>query len=561
MAVTTRKGSATRHEALGLSLDDVKGMYRFVLMTRLVSERILQLNRMGRTPFGAGTDGHEGAQIGAAWCIQRGKDWTVPYYRDMGVAFVLGFSALDEFRGVLAKATDPNSAGRAFLNMFSSPKDRIVSGSVCVGTEFPHAVGLALALKLRKEPYIVFAFGGDASTSTGDFHEAMNFAAVHKLPVVFVIENNLIAISTRIERQTAVKDIADKAAAYAMPGHVADGMDVLDSYEKTRIAAEHARAGGGPSLVELKCYRYQPHTSDDDDSRYRTKQEVEEWRAKDPLKRWADQHSAAVPRVKLKVVDVAGSPSKTALELRRAAVEDRADAIVVGVAVDYDDAFDNIVQLAHVPVLFTLPIREPATRDGGWAFALAPTPAQLSRVVLDDAARRSGLSSSLIVSDESTTAIIDRIAITTELGRRQVNPIVITVTAADATGKLRPLLASTSTVILAGTPRSYVDAARNVKPGTTLYLSYVSELAEIGDLRDAAALAVWPGSRWITASAAAAGGSTVARSSFVQAYSDRAGPPSTVAASAYDALALLASVAEKGTASEQMRERLESSSL
>src|SRR5437773_11144749 len=125
MAVTTRKGSATRHEALGLSLDDVKVMYRFVLMTRLVSERILQLNRMGPTPFGAGTDGHEGAQIGAAWCIQRGQDWTVPYYRDMGVALVLGFSALDEIRAGLAKATDPASAGRAFLHLFSSPQDRI----------------------------------------------------------------------------------------------------------------------------------------------------------------------------------------------------------------------------------------------------------------------------------------------------------------------------------------------------------------------------------------------------------------------------------------------------
>src|SRR5207253_2912985 len=163
---------------------DVKGMYRYMLMTRLVSERILQLNRMGRTPFGAGTDGHEAAQVGAAWCIRRGKDWTVPYYRDMGVAFVLGFSVLGEFRSVLA-------------------------------------------------------------------------------------------ISTRYEKQTAVKDIADKAAAYAMPGHVADGMDVLDSYEKTKLAADHARAGAGPSLVELKCYRYQPHTSDDDDSRYRTKQEVD----------------------------------------------------------------------------------------------------------------------------------------------------------------------------------------------------------------------------------------------------------------------------------------------
>src|SRR5438046_8980122 len=285
MAVSTRKGSATRHETLGLSLDDVKGSYADGAMTRMGSERIRQLNRMGRTPFGAGTDGHEGAQIGAAWCIQRGKDWTVPYYRDMGVAFVLGFSALDEFRSVFAKATDPNAAGRAVLNMFSSPTDRIVSRSVCVGTEFPHAVGLALALKLRKEPYIVFAFGGDGSTSTGDFHEAMNFASVHKLPGVFVIENNLLAISTRFEWPTAVKTIDEKAAAYAMPGHVADGMDMLDSYEKTKLAADHARAGKGPSLVELKCYRYQPHTSDDDDTRYRTKNEVEEWRAKDPVKR------------------------------------------------------------------------------------------------------------------------------------------------------------------------------------------------------------------------------------------------------------------------------------
>ena len=283
MAVTARP--SLRHEQLGLSLNDLKGMYRYMLMTRLVSERILQLNRMGRTPFGAGTDGHEAAQIGAAWCIQRGKDWTVPYYRDMGVAFVLGFSPLDEFRGVLAKATDPNSAGRAMLNMFSVPKDRILSRSVLVGTEFPHAVGLALALRNRKEPYIVFAFGGDGSTSPGDFHEAANFAGVHKLPVVFVIENNLLAISTRYEQQTAVKDIAEKAAAYGMRGHVADGMDVLDSYEKTKRASDHARAGGGPSLVELKCYRYQPHTSDDDDSRYRTKEEVQQWRAKDPVKR------------------------------------------------------------------------------------------------------------------------------------------------------------------------------------------------------------------------------------------------------------------------------------
>src|SRR5207247_1167688 len=283
-------------------------------------------------------------------------------------------------------------------------------------------------------------------TSPGDFHEAANFAAVHRLPVVFVIENNLLAISTRYEKQTAVKDIADKAAAYAMPGHVADGMDVLDSYEKTKLAADHARAGAGPSLVELKCYRYQPHTSDDDDSRYRTKQEVDEWRARDPVKGGreyllsagvaeqeleeirvaladeieraiaqaesepdpppedaaahgypaADQHTIGSPRVRLRIADVAGSPSKTVLELRRAAVEDRADAIVIGVPVDYDEAFAAAVQLAQVPVLFTLPIAEPATA-GGWAFALAPTPAQLARATLDHAAGRVVLSSTVVV--------------------------------------------------------------------------------------------------------------------------------------------------------------------
>jgi 2-oxoisovalerate dehydrogenase E1 component alpha subunit len=279
MAVTSR----TRHGELGLSLDDVKGMYRYMLMTRMVSERILQLNRMGRTPFGAGTDGHEAAQIGAAWTIRKGKDWTVPYYRDMGVAFVLGVTPLEEFRMVLAKATDEHTAGRQVLNQFSKPRDRIVTRSVCVATEFPHAVGLALAVRNRKEEAIVFAFGGDASTSPGDFHEAANFASVHKLPVVFVIENNLLAISTRFEWQMAVRNVADRASAYAMPGFIADGMDVLDSYAKTKEAVDITRGGGGPTLVELKCYRYQPHTSDDDDSRYRTKDEVRQWMEKDPL--------------------------------------------------------------------------------------------------------------------------------------------------------------------------------------------------------------------------------------------------------------------------------------
>jgi hypothetical protein len=275
---------------------------------------------------------------------------------------------------------------------------------------------------------------------------------------------------------------------------------------------------------------------------------------RDALQLWADQHSAATPRVRLKIVDVAGSPSKTALELRREVVEARADAIIVGVAVGYDEAFANLVQLAEVPVLFTLPIPEPATLGGGWAFALAPTPAQLARFVLDDAAMRSVLSSGLVVSDESTTAIADRLALVNELARRRVTPNVVTVTAADATQKLRPLIGTASIVFLAGTPRSYLEAARSMATGATLYLSYVCELGEIADLREAAALAVWPGSRWIVASASG----SAARASFVQAYTDRAGTPPSVAASAYDALALLRSAAATGIDPVAVRDRLQS---
>ena len=276
---------------------------------------------------------------------------------------------------------------------------------------------------------------------------------------------------------------------------------------------------------------------------------------RDALQLWADQHASATPRVKLKIVDVAGSPSKTALELRRAAVEDRADAIVVGVSVDYDDAFAAAVQLAQVPVLFTLPIPEPATRDGGgWAFALAPTPSQLARFVLDDAAKRSVLSADLLVSDESTTAIVERIALSSELTRRRVTANVVTVTPADATTRLRPLLATTPTVFLAGTPRSYVEAARTVTVGTGLYLSYLCDIGDIADLREAAALAIWPGSRWI----AAASTSGSPRAVFAQTYTDRSGPPTTVAATAYDALGLLATAAEDSTAPTAVRDRLQS---
>ena len=277
---------------------------------------------------------------------------------------------------------------------------------------------------------------------------------------------------------------------------------------------------------------------------------------RDALQLWADQHSSGTPRVRLKITDVAGSPSKTALELRREVVEARADAIIVGVSIDYDSAFADLVQLAQVPVLFTLPIPEPAVRGGGWAFALGPTPTQLARVVLDDVAQRLVLSSVLLVTDESTSAITERIALVKEVTRRQVAPNVVTVTPNEATQKLKPLLATTAIVVFAGTPRSYIEAARAVTPGTTLYLSYLCDYGEIADLRDATPVATWPGSRWIAVSPTSA--SSAARASFLQSYSDRSGPPTSVAASAYDALALLAAAAADGIDPVKLRDRLQS---
>src|SRR5713226_10313509 len=176
MAVRTgRKAhppTTARHESLGLGLDDVKGMYRAMLLTRMLGERMMQLNRMGRAAFVGVADGHEAAEVGSAWAIRRGHDWCHPYYRDVGVALVLGQTAKDQFLGVFAKATDPNSGGRQVVNQFSDPATNMVTGSVVIATQFPQAAGIALAIKIRKEDKVVFTYGGDGATSPGDFHEA-----------------------------------------------------------------------------------------------------------------------------------------------------------------------------------------------------------------------------------------------------------------------------------------------------------------------------------------------------------------------------------------------------
>src|SRR5438093_5202817 len=172
---------------------------------------------------------------------------------------------------------------------------------------------------------------------------------------------------------------------------------------------------------------------------------------RDALQLWADQHSSGSPRLRTRIVDLAGSSPRTILELRRAAVEERADAIIVGAPVEYDETFAAAVELAQVPVLFTLPIREPATATGGWAFALAPTPAQLARAMLDEAPARG--TPGLIVTNESVSAIPERAALVAELAKRGLSATVAQVAAADALARLRPMLAAAPVVAFAGWPR------------------------------------------------------------------------------------------------------------
>jgi len=280
---STSAGAASRHRALGLSDDDVLAMYRTMVTARLCDEAQFRLNRQGKAPFVVPVSGHEGCQIGSAWPYRTGTDVFVPYYRDMGVCLVAGMTARDVFLGVFGKRDDPSSGGRQMPAHWGSKRLGIPTGSSPIATQIPHAAGIAYAIKYRGEEGVVGCWFGDGATSEGDWHEGLNFAGVHRLPVVWYCENNRYAISVPLSKQMAVKDVAVRAEGYGFDGVVVDGNDVLACYEASRDAVEKARAGGGPTLVELKTYRFHPHTSDDDDRTYRTREEVDEAKANDPL--------------------------------------------------------------------------------------------------------------------------------------------------------------------------------------------------------------------------------------------------------------------------------------
>ncbi len=272
--ILDEQGAADESLLPPLTPDDIRRLYRLLVLSRTFDQRALNLQREGRIGTYASVLGQEASQVGSAFAIDQ-ADWVFPSFREMAVFITLGYPLQlllqywsgDE-RGLHAPAG---------LNIFP----------VCipVATQVPHAVGAALASKYRGDLAATVAYFGDGGTSKGDFHEGLNFAGTSRAPVVFICQNNHWAISVRRERQTAAETLAQKAVAYGFPGIQVDGNDVFAVYKATKEALDRARSGEGSTLIECFTYRMSDHTTADDASRYRSREEVEAWKAKDPVNR------------------------------------------------------------------------------------------------------------------------------------------------------------------------------------------------------------------------------------------------------------------------------------
>jgi 2-oxoisovalerate dehydrogenase E1 component alpha subunit len=265
----------------------LRDMFRYMVLARALDERMWLLNRAGKAPFVISCQGHEAAQVGAAFALDRSRDFTLPYYRGLATVLVMGMTPAQVMLALFARAADPNSGGRQMPAHYSSRALRILTQSSPVGTQIPHAAGVALAEKIRGAAAVAWTSFGEGTTSQGDFHEGINFAAVHRLPAIFQCENNEYAISVPQKMQMAVDSVADRGAAYGIPGVCVDGTDVLAMYEVTKRAVDRARAGDGPTLIEARVVRLTAHSSDDNDRTYRSQKELRAMRQHDPIARFA----------------------------------------------------------------------------------------------------------------------------------------------------------------------------------------------------------------------------------------------------------------------------------
>jgi 2-oxoisovalerate dehydrogenase E1 component alpha subunit len=306
-AMLDDEGLLTREaeHSANVSDTDLRMLYRMMVICQRLDQEGLNLQRQGELGLWGQFAGHEAAQVGAALALAP-TDWIFPYYRDFAMAVCRGINPAEImtiYRGLTHGAWDPYQF-------------RFAPFIIPVGTQVPHAVGFALGCKLDHEQTAVLVGFGEGATSTGDWHEAMNFAGVFQIPVIFFCENNQWAISVPMHKQVAGR-IADRAAGYGFPGVRIDGTDVLTVYTVVRAAAERAREGGGPYLVEALTYRTQAHTTSDDPSRYRSDADSGPWKDKDPVQRAAARLAARGALDDAFTAEVSEEADRRALEMRQ----------------------------------------------------------------------------------------------------------------------------------------------------------------------------------------------------------------------------------------------------
>ena len=274
LQVLDDEGNADKDLMPELSPGQIKELYELMVLIRAFDDKAFKLQRQGRLGTYLQVKGQEASEVGAAYALKKG-DWIFPSGRDVGVLITRGhpMHMLLQYRG----GDERGMKAPEGLDNFPI--------TIPVSTHIPICTGAAWASKMRREDVVHMAFFGDGATSRADFHEGLNFAGIFKVPAVFVCENNGYAISLPRARQTAAETLAQKAFAYGFEGIQVDGNDIFAVYSAASRAVAKARKGDGPTLIECVTYRIEGHSTSDDDSRYRTKQEVEEWRKKDPVDR------------------------------------------------------------------------------------------------------------------------------------------------------------------------------------------------------------------------------------------------------------------------------------
>jgi pyruvate dehydrogenase E1 component alpha subunit len=273
--VLNEKGEVKIEFEPKLREEELKKMYKFMVLAREADLRALKLQRQGRMGTYAPSLGHEACQVGAAFPLEK-DDWAFPHFRDLGLYIAVGFPLKKFYLYWMGNE----------IGMYTPPDLNIFTLAVSVASQIPQAVGAGMAASVRKRKIAVLCSFSDGATSEGDFHEALNFAGVFNTPNVFVCYNNQYAISMPRKSQSASKTLAQKALAYGFRGVLVDGNDVLAMYAASKEALEKARERNGPTLIEAFTYRMGDHTTSDDASRYRTEEEVKDWERKDPIQRF-----------------------------------------------------------------------------------------------------------------------------------------------------------------------------------------------------------------------------------------------------------------------------------